>query len=115
MLTSGYCSAFFSGCLSSPTPLKRRPNPRSLSPPTSPSLPQPHTLPGTSDLRLAVVTPFVDRQHGTERALAELLDRLSHEYACEIHLYAERVQDLAVMPPAGASRIRRATPTPTPV
>ena len=49
-------------------------------------------------MRLAVVTPFVDRQHGTERALAELLDRLSHEYACEIHLYAERVQDLAVKP-----------------
>jgi len=51
-------------------------------------------------LRLAVVTPFVDRQHGTERALAELLDRLSREYACEIHLYAERIADLAVTPPA---------------
>lgn len=49
-------------------------------------------------MRLAVVTPFLDRQHGTERALAELLDRLSREYACEIHLYAERVQDLAVTP-----------------
>jgi glycosyltransferase involved in cell wall biosynthesis len=47
-------------------------------------------------LRLAVVTPFIDRQHGTERALAELLERLSREYCCEIHLYAERVQDLEV-------------------
>jgi glycosyltransferase involved in cell wall biosynthesis len=54
------------------------------------------THPGTSDLRLAVVTPFIDRQHGTERALAELLDRLSRDYACEIHLYAERVADLSV-------------------
>jgi glycosyltransferase involved in cell wall biosynthesis len=50
-------------------------------------------------LRLAVVTPFVDRQHGTERALAELLDRLTRDYACEIHLYAERVADLSVISP----------------
>jgi glycosyltransferase involved in cell wall biosynthesis len=57
-------------------------------------------------LRLAVVTPFVDRQHGTERALAELLDRLSREYGCEIHLYAERVADLecgASAPPSRSS------------
>jgi glycosyltransferase involved in cell wall biosynthesis len=50
-------------------------------------------------LRLAVVTPFIDRQHGTERALAELLDRLRRDYACEIHLYAERVADLSVISP----------------
>jgi glycosyltransferase involved in cell wall biosynthesis len=53
-------------------------------------------------LRLAVVTPFVDRQHGTERALAELLDRLSREYGCEIHLYAERVKDLPMYSPASS-------------
>jgi glycosyltransferase involved in cell wall biosynthesis len=50
-------------------------------------------------LRLAVVTPFIDRQHGTERALAELLDRLAREYGCEIHLYAERIQNLGVILP----------------
>jgi glycosyltransferase involved in cell wall biosynthesis len=55
-------------------------------------------------LRLAVVTPFIDRQHGTERALAELLDRLRREHACEIHLYAERIADLAATPFAGAPR-----------
>ena len=57
-------------------------------------------------MRLAVVAPFVDRQHGTERALAELLDRLSREYGCEIHLYAERVADLecgASAPPSRSS------------
>jgi glycosyltransferase involved in cell wall biosynthesis len=59
-------------------------------------------------LRLAVVTPFIDRQHGTERALVELLDRLSREHACEIHLYAERVADLAMTPFAGAPRIPNA-------
>jgi glycosyltransferase involved in cell wall biosynthesis len=45
-------------------------------------------------LRLAVVSPFVDRRHGTERALAELLERLAFVYGCEIHLYAQSVEDL---------------------
>ena len=45
-------------------------------------------------MRLAVVSPFVDRQHGSERALAELLERLARDYHCAIHLYAERVDDL---------------------
>ncbi|MGC1620199.1 MAG: glycosyltransferase family 4 protein [Candidatus Acidiferrum sp.] len=47
-------------------------------------------------MRLAVVSPFVDRRHGTERALAELLERLAGEYGYEIHLYAQRVEDLPV-------------------
>jgi len=47
-------------------------------------------------LRLAVVSPFVDRRHGTERALAELLERLARDHGCEIHLYAQRVEGLAV-------------------
>lgn len=47
-------------------------------------------------MRLAVVSPFVDRRHGTERALAELLERLAGTYNCEIHLYSQRVEDLAL-------------------
>ena len=47
-------------------------------------------------MRLAVVSPFVDRRHGTERALAELLERLARTYPCEIHLYANRVEDLSL-------------------
>jgi UDP-glucose:(heptosyl)LPS alpha-1,3-glucosyltransferase len=47
-------------------------------------------------LRLAVVSPFVDRRHGTERALAELLERLAHKEHCEIHLYSQRVEGLAL-------------------
>jgi glycosyltransferase involved in cell wall biosynthesis len=58
-------------------------------------------------LRLAVVSPFVDRRHGTERALAELLERLARDYHCEIHLYAERAEDLAL----AGSRNAHATPT----
>lgn len=53
-------------------------------------------FPGCADLRLAVVSPFVDRRHGTERALAELLERLARTYHCEIHLYANRVEDLSI-------------------
>jgi glycosyltransferase involved in cell wall biosynthesis len=47
-------------------------------------------------LRLAVVSPFVDRRHGTERALAELIERLARDYHCAIHLYAQRAEDLAL-------------------
>ena len=57
---------------------------------------------GCADLRLVVVSPFVDRRHGTERALAEVLERLARNEHCEIHLYAQRVEDLAVVQPRGA-------------
>src|SRR5882672_8085327 len=56
----------------------------------------PRMLHGCADLRLAVVSPFVDRRHGTERALAELLERLARQEHCEIHLYAQRVEGLAL-------------------
>lgn len=54
------------------------------------------SAPGFADLRVAVVSPFVDRRHGTERAIAELLERLTNKYCCEIHLYSQRVEDLAL-------------------
>lgn len=53
-------------------------------------------------MRLAVVSPFVDRCHGTERALAELLERLARRYYCEIHLYSQRVEDLSVEAPSAS-------------
>ena len=49
-------------------------------------------------MRLVVVSPFVDRRHGTERALVELLERLARDYGCEIHLYSQRVEDLILGP-----------------
>jgi UDP-glucose:(heptosyl)LPS alpha-1,3-glucosyltransferase len=45
-------------------------------------------------VRIAVISPLVDRQHGTERAVAELLDRLSAQHRDTIDLYAQRVSDL---------------------
>jgi glycosyltransferase involved in cell wall biosynthesis len=41
---------------------------------------------------LAVVSPFVDKRHGTERRVAEWLSRLSQTF--EIHLYSQRAEDL---------------------
>ena len=44
-------------------------------------------------MRVAVISPFVDRQHGTERAVTELLDRLASHHD-KVHLYAQRAEDL---------------------
>ncbi len=50
-------------------------------------------------MRLAVVSPFLDCNHGTERALSEVLVRLAKNYRCEIHLFAQKVTDLPVGSP----------------
>lgn len=41
----------------------------------------------------------MDRRHGTERSLAELLERLADTYNCEIHLYSQRVADVSLHSP----------------
>jgi glycosyltransferase involved in cell wall biosynthesis len=42
--------------------------------------------------RLVVVSPFVDKRHGTERCVAEQIEHLAGVY--EIHLYSSRVEDV---------------------
>lgn len=42
--------------------------------------------------RIAVVSPFLDKRHGTERCVAEQVERLADHY--EIHLYSSAVQDV---------------------
>jgi UDP-glucose:(heptosyl)LPS alpha-1,3-glucosyltransferase len=42
--------------------------------------------------RIAVVSPFLDKQHGTERCVAEQVERLARDY--EVHLYSNRVEDV---------------------
>jgi UDP-glucose:(heptosyl)LPS alpha-1,3-glucosyltransferase len=42
--------------------------------------------------RIAVVSPFIDKRHGTERRIAEWITRLPKEY--EIHIYSQRVEDV---------------------
>jgi glycosyltransferase involved in cell wall biosynthesis len=46
----------------------------------------------TSLCRIAVVSPFIDKRHGTERRIAEWISRLPREY--EIHIYSQRVEDI---------------------
>jgi len=41
---------------------------------------------------IAVVSPFIDKHHGTERRVAEFVSRLADEY--EFHIYAHRVEDV---------------------
>jgi glycosyltransferase involved in cell wall biosynthesis len=42
--------------------------------------------------RLAVVSPFLDKQHGTERCVLEWVSQLIGAF--EIHVYSQRVEDL---------------------
>jgi glycosyltransferase involved in cell wall biosynthesis len=42
--------------------------------------------------RIAVVSPFLDKRHGTERSVAEQVERLARDY--EVHVYSNRVEDL---------------------
>ena len=42
--------------------------------------------------RLAVVSPFLDKRHGTERRVAEWVSQLSGAF--EIHVYSQRVEDV---------------------
>ena len=42
--------------------------------------------------RLAVVSPFIDKRHGTERRVAEWVEQLSLPY--EIHIYSQDVRDI---------------------
>ena len=42
--------------------------------------------------RIAVVSPFIDKRHGTERRVAECVSRLAGEF--EFHVYSNRVEDV---------------------
>ncbi|HXN21362.1 MAG TPA: glycosyltransferase family 4 protein [Candidatus Dormibacteraeota bacterium] len=57
--------------------------------------------------RIAVISPFLDRRHGTERCIIEQVERLAHDYGFEIHLYCQRVENVKGVEPCGLS-----TPTP---
>jgi glycosyltransferase involved in cell wall biosynthesis len=54
-------------------------------------------------LRIVVVSPFLDRRHGTERCIVEQIDYFLRRPGCEIHVYSQSVQDLDVLPFRGSS------------
>jgi hypothetical protein len=45
-------------------------------------------------VRVAVVSPFVDKKHGTERAVAELIEHLASNFAHVIHVYSQQMEDV---------------------
>lgn len=56
--------------------------------------------------RVAVVSPFVDKSHGTERRVVEDLEQLARAFGYEIHVYSGHVEDVTLggsLGPAGGS------------
>jgi glycosyltransferase involved in cell wall biosynthesis len=45
-------------------------------------------------MRLTVVSPFLDRLHGTELCIIEQIERLASRHSWEIHLYSQSVKDV---------------------
>lgn len=48
----------------------------------------------STSLCIAIVSPFLDKRHGTERCIAEEVERLARNFGCEIHIYSQRVEDI---------------------
>lgn len=44
-----------------------------------------------------MVSPFLDRSHGTERCVIEQIERYLREPDCQIHIYSQSIQDLDVV------------------
>src|SRR3974390_197117 len=49
---------------------------------------------GRPELRLVVVSPFLNRQHGTELCIIEQIERLARLPGWNIHLYSQKVEDV---------------------
>ena len=47
-------------------------------------------------LNIGVVSPFLDKTHGTERSVSEQVERLARGHVCQIVLYCNEVADLAL-------------------
>lgn len=45
-------------------------------------------------MRLSVVSPFLDRQHGTESCVVEQIERLAYQHGWKIHVYSQRVDQV---------------------
>jgi glycosyltransferase involved in cell wall biosynthesis len=58
-------------------------------------------------VQIVIISPFLDRRHGTERAVSELIERLARDYDCEIHLYSQHVEDLLLTPLDQATKAGR--------
>jgi UDP-glucose:(heptosyl)LPS alpha-1,3-glucosyltransferase len=89
------CGFFLASSFVSRTSRKKHLGPR-LSPGSPPNL-------GRLELRIAVVSPFLDRRHGTERCIVEQIERFLGQPECEVHIYSQSIRDLEVVPFAPSS------------
>src|SRR5258708_38773620 len=78
--------AYFSGCQVLRSKRWARLSPRTSRP-----------SPGRFELRIAVVSPFLDPQPGTERCIVEQIEYFLRQPGCEIHIYSQSIQDLHVV------------------
>jgi glycosyltransferase involved in cell wall biosynthesis len=49
----------------------------------------------TTRSRIAVVSPFLDKKHGTERCVVEQVERLARDHGYEVHLYCQALEDIS--------------------
>jgi glycosyltransferase involved in cell wall biosynthesis len=49
---------------------------------------------------IAVVSPFLDKRHGTERCVSEQIERLASTYGYDVTIYSQRVEDIAGVTPS---------------
>ena len=54
-------------------------------------------------MRLTVVSPFLDRMHGTELCIIEQIERLAYQHKWEIHVYSQRVEGVKGLRPVFGS------------
>ena len=47
-----------------------------------------------------MLSPFLDRRHGTESCIIEQIERLAFHFGWEIHLYSQHVDDVRVLSPS---------------
>jgi UDP-glucose:(heptosyl)LPS alpha-1,3-glucosyltransferase len=51
-----------------------------------------------------VISPFVDKKHGTERAVAELIEHLAWDFGHAVHVYSQRMDDVELSPAQESER-----------
>jgi glycosyltransferase involved in cell wall biosynthesis len=55
-------------------------------------------------MRIAVVSPFLDRRHGTERCIVEQIERFLQD-GCVVHVYSQSIRDMEVVRPSGRTEV----------
>lgn len=48
----------------------------------------------TTRPRIAVVSPFLDKRHGTERCISEQVEHLAYYHGYDVHIYSQYVEDI---------------------